>query len=123
MKKLRRKVMEHKGCPRGNMEIGVFTKFAKTAKWDKDEGKRRCSYCGSLHPDDFMERVKAGEILTGTDKNYKVYIGVHDKFYWYHLSEDQMKEFVDLWNEKKLNLEPKFGIYKLPYFVDKKENK
>lgn len=36
---------------------------------------RSCSYCGSLHPDDFMARVEAGDAeLVGTDKDYKVYI-------------------------------------------------
>ena len=31
-------------------------------------------YDGSLHPDLFMELVKAGAALTPTDKNYKVYV-------------------------------------------------
>ncbi len=37
----------------------------------------RCSYCGSLHPDVFMERVEKGELCLGaTDKDYKVYVYV-----------------------------------------------
>ncbi len=33
-----------------------------------------CSYCGSLHPDDFMAAARAGCELGPTDKGYKVYV-------------------------------------------------
>lgn len=33
-----------------------------------------CSYCGSLHPDRFMELVREGWEVGPTDKNYKVYL-------------------------------------------------
>lgn len=33
-----------------------------------------CSYCGSLHPDRFMELVREGWIVGPTDKSYKAYI-------------------------------------------------
>ncbi|MEZ0089953.1 hypothetical protein [Streptacidiphilus sp. EB129] len=34
-----------------------------------------CSYCGSLHPDRFMELVREGWIVEPTDKSYKAYLG------------------------------------------------
>jgi hypothetical protein len=34
-----------------------------------------CSYCGSLHPDRFMELVREGWIVGPTDKSYKAYLG------------------------------------------------
>ena len=34
-----------------------------------------CSYCGSLHPDRFMELVRQGWIVGPTDKSYKAYLG------------------------------------------------
>ena len=34
-----------------------------------------CSYCGSLHPDRFMELVREGWTVGPTDKNYKAYLG------------------------------------------------
>ena len=45
----------------------------------RPNGDRTCSYCGSLHPDDFldiMQRYAAGEegySFSLTDKSYKVY--------------------------------------------------
>jgi hypothetical protein len=35
---------------------------------------RGCSYCGSMHPDDFMEAVRNGLEIGPTDKSYKVYV-------------------------------------------------
>lgn len=62
-------------CPRRVEDgRGPGTPFtgSKMDVWGKD---RTCSYCGSLHPDDFMAKAASGEIELGpTDKNYKVYI-------------------------------------------------
>lgn len=33
-----------------------------------------CTYCGSLHPDRFMELLEQGWILSPTDKTYKAYL-------------------------------------------------
>jgi hypothetical protein len=55
-------------CPRRSE--GSFTKGPD--HWREDN---TCSYCGSLNPDAFMERVEMGDVTLGaTDKNYKVYI-------------------------------------------------
>jgi len=62
-----------------------------------------CSYCGSMHPDDFMEvaRGAAEGELGPTDKSYKVYVDPgYRKFYFQHLSEEQKQEFVDLYNAR-----------------------
>jgi hypothetical protein len=54
-------------CPRG-AESGRTGR----AVWCFDDS---CSYCGSLHPDIFMERLEAGDVtLSPTDKSYKVYV-------------------------------------------------
>lgn len=36
--------------------------------------KRGCSYCGSMHPDDFMQAVRDGKVVGPTDKSYKAYL-------------------------------------------------
>lgn len=67
-------------------------------KWQNWSGNSTCSYCGSMHPDDFMIVARLGNIDLGpTDKNYKVYVG-NTKFYFQHLSENQKREFVGLYN-------------------------
>ncbi len=81
---------------------------------------RTCAYCGSVHPDDFMNAVKEGLTELGpTDKSYKVYVTnlPSIKFYFNHLSEEQMKQFVDLYNYKMIKYQGDSGFYTLPYFM------
>lgn len=79
-----------------------------------------CSYCGSMHPDAFMERLEAGDAtLDPTDKSYKVYVktqGLYGKFYFQHLSADQRKRFIELHNAGRLNMGPPGRFYVLPFF-------
>ena len=43
--------------------------------WNMRDGYRACSYCGSMHPDDLFAAIEAGTCqITGTDKNYKIYV-------------------------------------------------
>lgn len=47
--------------------------------WSGNRGYRACSYCGSLHPDDFMKHVREGTgKIVPTDKNYKAYLEYPD---------------------------------------------
>ena len=101
-----------------------------------------CDGCGSISGDEFMKFVREGGKVDGSDKNYKVYLekdtgkpsemlhektdygelyrpkqgtGIqHAKFYWMHLTREQQQEFVDLWNEKKIN----HSLYVRPYFME-----
>lgn len=117
-----------------------------------------CSYCGSLQPDDFLERVRQGDYVTPTDKNYKAYIGrpyteeeteeykqiphvkallaagatAEDlaiptnhqdaKFYFQHLSPEQCREFVDLYNRKEIKMAYPGHFYRLPFFMVVKDD-
>lgn len=40
----------------------------------QDQVGPSCSYCGSLHPDRFMELVREGWLVGPTDKSYKAYL-------------------------------------------------
>lgn len=79
---------------------------------------RSCSYCGSMHPDDFMRYCEEGKRLGSTDKNYKVYVDDDKriKFYFYHLDETQMQRFIELHNAKKLNFGD-YPLYVMPFFM------
>lgn len=81
-----------------------------------------CDYCGSLHPDRFMDLVREGCEVGPTDKSYKVYIhgpkgGMETKFYFQHLSDEQRREFVDLLNEKRVQIGYPGHFYVRPFFV------
>lgn len=84
-----------------------------------------CSYCGSLNPEEFMEKLEIGQFtLTPTDKDYKVYLDkegdtTHRKFYFQHLSIEQQKRFIELLNEKKLNFAFPGHFYVMPFFIRK----
>jgi hypothetical protein len=81
----------------------------------KSNGNRVCSYCGSLHPDDFLALVKASANapedatyrsvvdIEPSDKSYKIYVsqpGVRNameggiKFYVQHLPRDPDGKFA-----------------------------
>lgn len=93
-------------CPRGAGPDSPFkAPMNGEMTWRAEaNGDRTCSYCGSLHPDDFldiMRRYAAGEVgycFGLTDKSYKVYAnraGVQNasqggiKFYGHHaVAED-----------------------------------
>ncbi|MFF4547245.1 hypothetical protein ACFY1J_23965 [Streptomyces sp. NPDC001406] len=133
-----------------------------------------CSFCGSLHPDRFMELLREGWIVGPTDKTYKAYLSrpltdeekaqrkarwldgftaeeiqapaegrgetadqyragleaVYDsqvapteggsteaKFYFQHLSEAQCREFVDLYNSRRIKVGYPGRFYVLPFFM------
>ena len=66
---------EHQTCPRRTGELGPWSRNTGEDKWRTDrDGTRTCSFCGSLHPEDFFKAIKEGCELGPTDKNYKVYV-------------------------------------------------
>lgn len=84
-------------------------------------GMPACSYCGSLSPEFFLERVEEGWEVGPTDKNYKAYLknpssGPEGKFYFMHLDEEQKRTFIELYNEKKMAIGYPGHFYKKPYF-------
>lgn len=109
-------------CPRRIHELGPWMNAEGLDDWRGDGSERTCSFCGSLHPDEFMAAVERGEELIPTDKNYKAYIGPgHRKFYYQHLSDTQRTSLIALANDGKI----KFGFpgywYALPFFVRRAE--
>ena len=59
-------------CPRRMNSWAPFEKDENLDTWHEDN---TCSFCGSLNPAAFMERLERGDIILGpTDKSYKVYV-------------------------------------------------
>ena len=89
------------------------------ANWHDEGMYKRCSYCGSIHPDVFMELCRQGVEITPTDKNYKVYLAydVTSKFYFEHLSIEQMGEFVGMVNRGEVKLSYPGHFYVNPFFI------
>lgn len=69
-------------CPRRMSDFGPWQREEHLDGWRyrgmagvrlRDRMKH-CDFCGSLHPDKFMELVREGWIVGPTDKNYKAYL-------------------------------------------------
>lgn len=110
-------------CLRRMTEFGGWERKEGLDRYERGGGlvgqSRSCSFCGSLPPDDFMDLVRAGEMLGPTDKTYKVYVGEpnHSKFYFQHLSEDQRREFFELYRTDRLAVGYPGHFYVLPFFI------
>lgn len=68
-------------CPRRMGEFGPWPRTEGSDTWESGHGVSgqdrvglSCSFCGSLHPDAFMAKVREGWIVEPTDKNYKAYL-------------------------------------------------
>ena len=66
-------------CPRRLSDWGPWERTEGLDRWVTDRGMAAqvgpsCDFCGSLHPDRFMELVRDGWIVGPTDKRYKAYL-------------------------------------------------
>ena len=63
-------------CPRRVGELGPWDPSEDNLdSWRADrDGLRTCSFCGSMHPDDFLKAVEDGLEIGPTDKTYKAYV-------------------------------------------------
>lgn len=107
-------------CPRREENAHLIHNLPEQ---DQTRADGTCSYCGSLLGDAFMKQVEnIGQVtLVPTDKNYKVYYryanGSQGKFYFQHLSSEQMQRFVELLNAKQLTFAHPGHFYTRPYFI------
>jgi hypothetical protein len=72
---------ERQTCPRRMQDFGPWDRSEGLDRWatghglvGQDRVALSCSFCGSLHPDRFMELVREGWIVGPTDKSYKAYL-------------------------------------------------
>lgn len=64
---------EHR-CPRRVESPIADRTFKGPDRWERRDGVRRCSYCGSMHPEDLFMAIGDRVELGPTDKSYKVYV-------------------------------------------------
>lgn len=106
-------------CPRKAYE-GGFTPPGLAGfihEWGEDG---TCSYCGSMHPDEFFKQVEAGAEIVPTDKGYKAYVMTpsgQKKFYFQHLSRDDQAKFIELLNNKTMKIGYPGYFYTMPFFA------
>ena len=108
-------------CPRRH--AGSIPNLPDEDEWHDRDEINTCSYCGSLDPEKFFELVADGADVGPTDKNYKAYVKHPSlrfgKFYFMHMSEEQMQKFIDLINAKEMKIGMPGHFYTRPYFVTK----
>lgn len=113
---------ETQTCPRRMLEVGPWERAENLDHWQQRDGQPCCSFCGSLHPDRFMELVRDGWLVGPTDKPYKAYLSAPDggregKFYYLHLSDAQQGEFIELVNTGRMQISYPGHFYVLPFFT------
>lgn len=81
----------------------------------------KCSYCGSVEPNAFLDCLEAGDELGPTDKNYKAYLEHQpgfNKFYYQHLDQpEQRTRFIALLNGGKVKFGYPGRFTVLPFFL------
>ena len=117
-------------CPRRGESFRQTAEGELADHWrdnahNTEGGKHSCSYCGSIHPDEFMQAVRDGVEIGPTDKSYKAYMKGkgfdHAKFYFQHLSREQMVEFIELLNAGNMNIGFPGHFYTRPFFIKYEE--
>jgi hypothetical protein len=108
-------------------EVGPWEHTEGLDRWETRSGDvgLACSFCGSLHPDRFLQLVREGWVVGPTDKAYKAYLeapegdgsGKRAKFYFLHLSTQQQDEFVELHNSHQMQVGYPGHFYVPPYFT------
>jgi hypothetical protein len=137
-------VMDIQTCPRRMHEMGPWDRSEGQDSW-RSEPRREgeavpyCSFCGSLHPGQFLKLIAEGWAVEPTDKNYKAYLHpVHSgperesvpgqplpeisphiqaKFYYQHLSPSQQQQFIDLYNGGSMRMAYPGHFYVVPFFM------
>lgn len=127
-------------CPRRFTDMGPWRREERADRWENRTGLAggigpSCSFCGSLHPDIFMNLLEQGWELGPTDKTYKAYLheppaestkdqtassesgAARAKFYYQHLSDTQRAEFIDLLNAGWISIGYPGHLYVLPFFT------
>lgn len=123
---------EPQTCPRRMAEYGPWERTESIDRWEDRGGLvgqeaigLSCSFCGSLHPDRFLELIRKGWIVGPTDKAYKAYLeppqadqgGNRAKFYFPHLSPEQQDQFIELHNSRQMQIGYPGHFYVPPYFT------
>lgn len=103
-------------CPRRMKDSGPWEHKENLDEWTF---VKTCTFCGSLHPAEFLWRVEAGEPVVPTDKNYKAYLNDDPwaKFYYQHLSKEQRLRFIELYNNKTMKIGMPGYFYVRPFFI------
>jgi len=99
-------------CPRRINELGPWERTENLDMWDKEN---KCTFCGSLHPDEFLKRAKEGDKVTPTDKNYKCYLNDR-KVYFQHFNDEQQSTLIEMMNNNEINFAIPGRFYVPPFF-------
>lgn len=131
-RRLRQFRSQKQSCPRRMREIGPWQKEEGLDWWEQVGPDRVCSFCGSMHPEEFfafLERVLEDDdprVRVGRcDKDYKVYVHRPEienategaiKFYKQHLNILSAEE-IDRW-ERPFKRAMKRSWEKLGIFIE-----
>jgi len=104
-------LLERQTCGRRMQDWGPWERGQNLDHWSIRDGKKTCSFCGSINPTTLLEllKEKGFSIINRSDKSYKWYIegpGVMAKYYRQHDTEDFINGYNTLIDEAKKNKGP-----------------
>lgn len=103
--------LERQSCGRRMNDFGVQSRTEGIDHWKiMPNGDKVCSYCGSLHPESVIEKIKkyGFGVIAGTDKSYKWYVGCNSavtipgyqkggfKYYRHHDTDEFIRQYNEL---------------------------
>jgi len=102
--------LERHTCGRRMGEMGPWGRVENIDTW-KPGVVRTCSFCGSIHPMDLIEKIKVMGfgVIERTDKNYKWYVQNH-KYYRQHDTD----EFIKAYNAELDGIKKELGKEEKP---------
>lgn len=108
--------LERQSCGRRMQDFGPQSRKEGIDHWKiMKNGDRVCSYCGSLHPDDVLAKVKQYGlgVIGNTTKSYKWYVGINSainlpgyqdggfKYYRHHDTDEFITEMNNVINSQQ----------------------
>lgn len=83
-----------------------------------------CLFCGSISPSELFTLVLSGVSLIPTDNSYEVSINDGDrrKFFFEHFSNSDIDRFIELYNNRTIQLTHPGYFYVLPFFMKTSSN-
>ena len=104
-------------CPRRMNEPGGWRQQEGLDEWGQDGDVRRCTFCHSLHPDDFLDQLADGVTYTPGTSATQAKIG-DATFLYQHMDSEQMARFMDIMDSGKIVFGYPGYMPRRPFFME-----
>jgi hypothetical protein len=110
-------------CPRRMGQFGDWDREEGLDRWTSGDADRRtCSFCKSMHPDEFMMLIRSGGNVGRTQVPYEAPVVDRSgetvgKIDYLHLTDRQQAQFADMMRDESHHLGADGSIAATPFFA------